>query len=339
VPIRLCVRYTNQTFAYSFLHLWCPHPHPHLYPHPHPNPNLHLHLHPPTRIRICIRICTDTHTSPRWKLVCAKPRMQRAEQKLHCTAQTPVAQNAPVNPNQDWHRTRVPRLRLDHSRFFSQAVRREVQPRTAGTAASASKKPRGTWPSLPARSQLSTTAMPHLRPKSPKAQTTNCALSEQMTTSNRSASISIAGGAATPAQPTPGSAHTCAQDAEARITQLRNVQNERAREARTPLHAGAWWRHIAELDLSATIGHIPPLIKHGFRLGTTPITTHHHPPNRSSANKHVEVLAAQIKHELDSKQYIGYFTAAKLDAVLGPFQSSPQSCRPKPDKPGKFWLI
>jgi len=46
-----------------------------------------------------------------------------------------------------------------------------------------------------------------------------------------------------------------------------------------------------------------------------------------------------LEHEYATRRHVGPFTKAGLEAAIGPFQSSPLSIIPKPDKPGKFRLV
>jgi hypothetical protein len=167
----------------------------------------------------------------------------------------------------------------------------------------------------------------------------NSRSSKPTTTTRTSVSTSTSESATKRAALTCASALISAPDAEARVTALKDARSERAREARTPLRAGAWRRRIDELGLATEHGHIPHGIEHGFRLGTDPITTNYHPPNTASADEFADALEEQIANEVLAERYLGPFTAAEVNTALGPFQSSPQSCRPKAGQPGKARLI
>jgi hypothetical protein len=162
-------------------------------------------------------------------------------------------------------------------------------------------------------------------------------LSERMTNPGASASHSIPPAAADKStRSTFPSATMCVPGVETPITVLNNARSARARKALTPLRAGAWRQKLAELGLSARYAHITTGIDLGFELGTQPITQNYHPPNAASADKYTEVLQQEIQREVDLGRYLGPYTAAEIEAVMGPFQTSPQSVIPKPGKPGKY---
>jgi hypothetical protein len=142
-----------------------------------------------------------------------------------------------------------------------------------------------------------------------------------------------------PIRSTSQSATTCAPDAETPNTALSSARSVRARKALTPLRAGAWRQKLAELGLSARYASIVNGIEFGFTLGTQPITKNFHPPNSASADEYAEVLQREIQKEVDLGRYLGPYTAAEIEAVIGPFQTSPQSVIPKLGKPGKYRLI
>ncbi|KIM86982.1 hypothetical protein PILCRDRAFT_64260, partial [Piloderma croceum F 1598] len=60
------------------------------------------------------------------------------------------------------------------------------------------------------------------------------------------------------------------------------------------------------------------------------------PPNRESVAEFKEEFARIVEHEIIKGRYIGPISHQDLEALLGPFQSSPFSIIPKPGKIGKY---
>jgi hypothetical protein len=63
------------------------------------------------------------------------------------------------------------------------------------------------------------------------------------------------------------------------------------------------------------------------------------PPNTTSVDNYHEAFDNTIQAEFKKGRYIGPLSKAKVEELIGPFQTSPLSIIPKPGKPGKFRLI
>ncbi|CAA7258927.1 unnamed protein product [Cyclocybe aegerita] len=63
------------------------------------------------------------------------------------------------------------------------------------------------------------------------------------------------------------------------------------------------------------------------------------PANKSSIDTFSEEYNHNVQIEFERGRYIGPASCAEVEALLGPFQTSPLSVIPKPAKPGKFRLI
>jgi hypothetical protein len=74
---------------------------------------------------------------------------------------------------------------------------------------------------------------------------------------------------------------------------LRSALKQRRREARTPLRASSWSRHLARYDLLDKHGHLVDKIRFGFLLDIHPITSTFVPLNPASANRHTPILLAE----------------------------------------------
>jgi hypothetical protein len=95
------------------------------------------------------------------------------------------------------------------------------------------------------------------------------------------------------------------------------------------LRVEGWRTLLAHTGLSARYAHILHGIEFGFTLNLPNIRDNLHPPNSLSAVEHREVLDAEFAKEFAAGRYLGPFTAATINDVLGPFQTSPLSVIPK----------
>jgi hypothetical protein len=132
---------------------------------------------------------------------------------------------------------------------------------------------------------------------------------------------------------------TNAQDAETRLMELRSALEHRRSNARSPYHIEAWERLLAGAGLSQRYPSIVPGLKVGFWAGIPPISSTYAPPNSASANEHSQAFGDIIRSELDKGRYIGPLSGQEVEALLGPFQTSPISIIPKPGRPGKYRLV
>ena len=85
---------------------------------------------------------------------------------------------------------------------------------------------------------------------------------------------------------------------------------------------------------------IPDGLRRGFHAGIPKITTTYTPENHSSLSEPTAAsfFTSLVQIEFDKGRYIGPFTTAQVESLLGPFQTSPLSLVPK-STPGKFRLV
>ena len=124
-----------------------------------------------------------------------------------------------------------------------------------------------------------------------------------------------------------------------RLTVLRNALKYRKLEALTPYRPDAWEHFLLAAGLHDSYPHIPTGLRQGFRINLPPIAHTQSPPNRSSIDTHLAEFTAITMDEFTKGRYIGPFSRAETESLIGPFQSSPFSIIPKPGKPGKFHII
>ena len=107
----------------------------------------------------------------------------------------------------------------------------------------------------------------------------------------------------------------------------------------TPFIADAWERELLSLGLLDTFSDVPYSIRHGFDLGIHSIPTETYiPNNHSSAIQHPQAIRTYINTELSNRRYTGPFSPSRLEALIGPFRTSPLGVVPKPT-PGEFRLV
>jgi hypothetical protein len=81
------------------------------------------------------------------------------------------------------------------------------------------------------------------------------------------------------------------------------------------------------------------MLNNGFSAGIPAISVTYTSPNNASVEEHVNEFIYSINLEFGKSRYIGHASRDQLEKLLGPFQTSPLSIIPKPNKPGKFRLI
>uniref|UniRef100_A0A0W0G4R0 Uncharacterized protein n=1 Tax=Moniliophthora roreri TaxID=221103 RepID=A0A0W0G4R0_MONRR len=132
---------------------------------------------------------------------------------------------------------------------------------------------------------------------------------------------------------------TSARDVESQVTELRTALSARRSAALTPLHAEAWHEVLTETGLLCKYQDLAESIKHGFNVGIIPIQHTFTPANNIRTNEHQTAFENIVKNELRLRRWLGPYPQCVIEAVLGPFQTSPISMVPKPGKPGKFRLV
>ena len=150
------------------------------------------------------------------------------------------------------------------------------------------------------------------------------------------AAIGTVGGDAPPA---PTSSVTSVLDAETRIMGLRNALELRRNQALTPYKVEAWEHFLLLSNLSVKYPTLVTSLRRGFDAGIPPILSTYAPPNSPSLLQHPEAYHEMVANELRKGRYIGPCTRLEVEALIGPFQSSPLSWVPKPGKPGKFRAV
>jgi hypothetical protein len=81
------------------------------------------------------------------------------------------------------------------------------------------------------------------------------------------------------------------------------------------------------------------MLYNGFQAGIPAIAVSYTPSNSVSITEHCNAFTNIINLEFQKNRYIGPATKSQIEDLLGPFQTSPLSIIPKPNKPGKYRLI
>ena len=141
------------------------------------------------------------------------------------------------------------------------------------------------------------------------------------------------------AGPQATSIDTYAQAAEKAITGLRHALERRKRKPLTPYYGEAWAEQLSRLGLQGKYPCLVQGLAEGFDLGIPRIHRTYTPPNHPSVASLLNVYSSIIEKEFYAGRYIGPFSRAQLELVLGPFQTSPLSLVPKTSKPGKYRAV
>jgi hypothetical protein len=120
---------------------------------------------------------------------------------------------------------------------------------------------------------------------------------------------------------------------------LRNALELRRSQALTPYRVEAWESFLYISNLSAKYPTLISSLLKGFDAGIPPILSTYAPPNSPSLLQHPEAYHEMVANELRKGRYVGPCTRLEVEALIGPFQSSPLSWVPKPGKPGKFRAV
>lgn len=121
--------------------------------------------------------------------------------------------------------------------------------------------------------------------------------------------------------------------------ELRSVRELRITAARTPLNADRWHHHLSDLGLLDKYPDLVNYIRFGFPFGDFPILSTFTPDNHASIEEFRNVFDKNMQHEIDAGRWLGPYSADVVAQVLGPFQTSPMSIIPKPNKPGAYRFI
>lgn len=138
---------------------------------------------------------------------------------------------------------------------------------------------------------------------------------------------------------TEGNTYTSVRAVAKHHTVLKHAVWHRKLNPLTPFIADAWEHWLRRANLFHRYPNIVHNFRHGFDLGIPHIHTTQTPPNHPSLLLYDEEFNRVVQHEFSKARYIGPFTKAQLEVLIGPFQSSPISLIPKPHKPNAFRLV
>lgn len=142
------------------------------------------------------------------------------------------------------------------------------------------------------------------------------------------------------AAPTPTSPGTGAPVAETVTTEPRPAGSPSQRfKTSTPYHAHTWLALLESNNLLSKYRHIPISLQYGFNAAVKYIDRTFTPPNDESISVYHDVFQQTIEHEFNMNRYEGPYTQQQVENIIGPFQTSPLSIVPKPNKPGKYRII
>jgi hypothetical protein len=130
-----------------------------------------------------------------------------------------------------------------------------------------------------------------------------------------------------------------AQGAESWDMAPNNVLKHRRTEPLTPYKPSAWRSQLDRHGLLEKYPNLHHSLTHGFNLGIPSISKTYVPANNPSINKLPAEYEEIVEKEFQKGRYIGPFSRKELEAIIGPFQSSPLSLVPKPGKPGKYRAV
>lgn len=122
-------------------------------------------------------------------------------------------------------------------------------------------------------------------------------------------------------------------------TALRRALEHRSARPLSPYQASEWALQLDAANLTVKYSNLAHMFNYGFHAGLPTIISTYTPPNNTSVLEHYNELVKAINLEFSKGRYLGPASKAQIEEILGPFQSSPLSIIPKPNKPGKFRII
>jgi len=190
------------------------------------------------------------------------------------------------------------------------------------------------WPRIPTTPGNADPKPCGMDPKPGVAKTTKEDSSPQL--APPSAAIGTVAGAVRPVRT---SNATSALGVETKITELRGVLELRKSQALTPYRIEAWISFLHHCNLFVKYPNLVSSLRLGFDAGIRPIHSTYAPPNSPTLHLHPEAYRDMVSNEFRKGRYIGPCTRQEVEALIGPFQSSPLSWVPKPGKPGKYRAV
>ena len=123
---------------------------------------------------------------------------------------------------------------------------------------------------------------------------------------------------------------TFAQVVALPLMELGVVLEHRQLKALTPYHPDVWEYALQEAGLLQKYPHIVTGLHFGFNISFPPISTTQAPPNKESIVEFTDKFNKIVHNEMQKGCYIGLISGKDVEALIGPFQSSPFSINPKP---------
>ena len=121
--------------------------------------------------------------------------------------------------------------------------------------------------------------------------------------------------------------------------ELRGALELRKSQALTPYRVEAWQSFLLNCNLLVKYPKLICSLRYGFDAGIRPIYSTYTPSNSSTLLQHPEAYQEMVANEFRKGRYIGPFTRLEVEALIGPFQSSPLSWVPKAGKPGRYRAV
>lgn len=132
---------------------------------------------------------------------------------------------------------------------------------------------------------------------------------------------------------------TFALDVVKPLTELRHALELRKCNALTPYHPDIWEEYLCKAGVLRHHEHIIVGLRAGFHLDFPDITTTQTPPNHNSLIDHNMAFKKSVHNEILKGRYIGPASKATIEALIGPFQTSPMAIMPKPGRPDKYRIL
>jgi hypothetical protein len=140
-------------------------------------------------------------------------------------------------------------------------------------------------------------------------------------------------------QPAPMTNVTCVQGASPPPMEPSAALGYRQHLPVCPYNSVAWHDLLLKHDLLDEYHRIPDGFRNSFSLHLPLLTSCQTPPNHPSLLLYHDAFDHVLEHELTMGRYIGPFTHLDLEALIGPFQTSPVSIIPKAGRPNKHRVI